>query len=84
MACFSSKMPDAAVYLVKPALIASIAASHTFLGVGKSGSPAPKLTTSTPAAFICLALSEIASVEDGLTAIAFLDNPVIVLFPFYK
>jgi hypothetical protein len=62
--------------------MASTAASHTFFGVGKSGSPAPKLTTSIPAAFICFALSDIASVEEGLTAFAFFDNPVIVSNPF--
>src|SRR5262245_14584665 len=48
MACFSSCVPPAGVYLVKLLLIASIAAFLILSGVGKSGSPAPKSTTSTP------------------------------------
>jgi hypothetical protein len=34
-------------------------------GVGKSGSPAPKPTTSSPAAFFALALASTASVADS-------------------
>src|SRR5579864_6245531 len=48
MACFSSRVPPVGVYLVKLALMASMAARLMLSGVGKSGSPAPKSTTSTP------------------------------------
>src|SRR5947207_3780958 len=48
MACLSSAVPLTGVYLVKFLLIASIAAALMFCGVGKSGSPALKSTTSTP------------------------------------
>ena len=48
MACRSSCVPPAGVYLVKLAASASTAACLILSGVGKSGSPAPKSTTSTP------------------------------------
>src|ERR1700677_4004998 len=48
MACLSSSVPPAFVYLVKLWSIASIAARLIFSGVGKSGSPALKSTTSAP------------------------------------
>ena len=38
------------------------------LGVGKSGSPAPKPMTSAPAAWSAFALASTASVADGATA----------------
>src|SRR5215213_7990948 len=38
-------------------------------GVGKSGSPAPKPITGSPAAFIALALASMASVAEGATAV---------------
>ena len=40
-------------------------ASQMYAGVGKSGSPAPKPMTSTPAAFISFARASIASVGEG-------------------
>ena len=45
-----SGMPAAGVYLVKPAASAWMQASLICCGVSKSGSPAPKSTTSTPCA----------------------------------
>src|SRR5450830_1676934 len=50
MASRSSGIPDGSVYFVKSASMASIAARFTKAGVGKSGSPGPKSTTSTPRA----------------------------------
>src|ERR1700689_1388348 len=49
MACFNSTVPLTGVYLVKLAWMAAMAACLMFSGVGKSGSPALKSTTSTPA-----------------------------------
>src|ERR1044071_4046702 len=50
MARFRSSVPALAVYLVKFASMARCAAAPMCAGVGKSGSPAPKSTTSTPCA----------------------------------
>src|SRR4051794_18270195 len=47
-ACLVSAVPPAGVYLVKLASSAAIAARLMLSGVGKSGSPAEKSTTSTP------------------------------------
>src|SRR5438067_939073 len=55
MARFRSSVPEFAVYLVKFASIARWAAADTCDGVGKSGSPAPKSTISTPCAFSFMA-----------------------------
>ena len=44
----NSRIPALAVYRVKLASIASIAAFLIYSGVLKSGSPTPKLTTSIP------------------------------------
>src|SRR5262245_45313818 len=60
-------VPSTSVYLVAPASSAFLAASLMCAGVSKSGSPAPKLTTSTPAAFSFAALAETARVGDGST-----------------
>src|SRR6266566_7734687 len=65
LACRNSGMPLAGVYFVKPSASALAAASLMCCGVSKSGSPAPKPTTSWPSAFICLALASIAKVSDG-------------------
>src|SRR5258708_3370463 len=46
--------------------MAAIAASWMFAGVSKSGSPALRLTTSRPAAFISSARLVMASVAEGL------------------
>src|SRR5580704_927145 len=48
MACLISTVPPVGVYLVKLASSAAMAAFLILSGVGKSGSPAPKSTTSTP------------------------------------
>ena len=48
IASFNSSIPSTAVYFVSPRLIASIAASLIWSGVSKSGSPAERLTTSSP------------------------------------
>jgi hypothetical protein len=52
--------------LVSPFWIAAIAASLTFCGVSKSGSPADNEITSRPAAFSARALEEMAMVWLGL------------------
>src|SRR5678816_4850020 len=63
----SGTVPSTSVYLVAPASSAFFAASLMFAGVSKSGSPAPKLTTSTPAAFNLAAFADTARVGDGST-----------------
>src|ERR1051325_11656959 len=50
IAFWSSRVPPVEVYLVWPFRIASAAACLMLSGVSKSGSPAPKSTTSAPAA----------------------------------
>ncbi len=63
----SGTVPSTSVYLVAPASRAFLAASLMCAGVSKSGSPAPKLTTSMPCAFSLAALADTASVGDGST-----------------
>src|SRR5262249_46211047 len=61
--------PPTSVYLPNPPGCCSSAertASLMWVGVSKSGSPAPKLITSTPAALSLAALAVTASVIDGL------------------
>src|SRR3954462_15924605 len=58
-------MPATAVYLVKSLLMASMAASLMWRGVGKCGSPAPKSTRSTPWALSLPAAATMVSVSDG-------------------
>src|SRR5262249_44904963 len=65
MACCKSRVPAAGVYLVLPARMAAAAASLMFCGVSKSGSPAPRSTTSTPAARIASAACMAAIVDDA-------------------
>src|ERR1700693_2801354 len=48
MAVFNSRVPPVGVFFVKLASSAAMAAFLMLSGVGKSGSPAPKSTTSTP------------------------------------
>ncbi len=67
-------MPDTGVYLVNPLSMASLAALSINSGVPKSGSPAPKPTTSIPSELICLALASIDSVNEGVIAELFSDN----------
>ena len=52
--------------MVKPACSAAMAASLMCSGVSKSGSPAPKRHTSSPSAFIALALLSIERVSEGV------------------
>ena len=49
-------------------MVAAAAASTTYAGVGKSGSPAPKPITGRPAAFKALALASTARVADSAIA----------------
>src|SRR5881394_457608 len=62
-------VPPAAVYLVKPLLIAAIAASLMNCGVSKSGSPAPSPMMSLPSDLRRAALAVTASVGEGLMAL---------------
>src|SRR3989338_7629407 len=66
-ASLSSGIPDVGVYLVKPAGSDLTASSFTAWWVSKSGSPAPKLITGRPLAFISLALDVSLSVAEGET-----------------
>ena len=58
-------VPSTWVYLVAPASSAFLAASLMWAGVSKSGSPAPKLTTSIPWALSAAALAETLRVMEG-------------------
>src|SRR5256714_1633329 len=64
----SSGIEGVGVYLVCPLSSAALAASLMNAGVSKSGSPAPKLTTSTPALFSAAALALTARVIDSETS----------------
>src|SRR5918993_975420 len=69
MASRNSGRPAAGVYLwLRGLRHASAAASTMWAGVGKSGSPAPKPMTGSPAAFSALALASTARVADSGTA----------------
>src|SRR4051794_4754145 len=68
IACFSSGKQGVGVYLVTPLSRAVLAASLMNAGVSKSGSPAPKPTTSTPAFFSALALALTARVIESATS----------------
>ncbi len=65
MALRASIVPGVGSYLVFPACSALIAACLMKSGVSKSGSPAPKETTSTPAFLRALALAVTARVIDS-------------------
>src|SRR5258708_8822889 len=66
IALFTDGVPAAALYLVRPLRIATIAASLMNSGVSKSGSPAPIAITSLPSALSLAALAETARVGEGL------------------
>src|SRR6185437_4919885 len=66
MASRSSWVPPAFVYLVKLAAMAAMAACLMLSGVGKSGSPAPKSTTSAPLRRRRSASAETFMVEETL------------------
>src|SRR5215208_3489185 len=74
MARLISRMPLAAVYFVRPARIALSAASLMFSGVSKSGSPAPKSQTFTPAARKASAACIAAIVADDCMWLTFLET----------
>src|SRR5947209_19494045 len=65
MALRASMVPGVGSYLVLPACSALMSASLMKEGVSKSGSPAPKETTSTPAFLRALALAVTARVMDS-------------------
>src|SRR5688572_13347682 len=81
MAWRNSGMPLLGVYLVNPSLMALMQASLMCCGVSKSGSPAPKPTTSWPSAFICLAFESMASVSEGASAAARLEIRYVIIKP---
>src|SRR3990167_8027399 len=68
IAALSDGVPPTAVYLVKPLLIAPMAASLMCCGVSKSGSPAPSPMMSLPSAFSFAARAVTARVGEGLMA----------------
>src|SRR4051794_7053347 len=63
----SGSMPGVGAYFVLPAFSAAMHASLMCSGVSKSGSPAAKPQTSSPAACSALALASTASVGEGET-----------------
>src|SRR5258707_10776354 len=67
-------MPGVGPYLVFPARSAAMHASLICSGVSKSGSPAAKPQTSSPAACRALALPSTASVGEGETLRAQVDS----------
>src|ERR1044072_7963481 len=64
IAFWSSRVPPVEVYLVWPFCIAWAAACLMLSGVSKSGSPAPKSTTSAPAARKASAACMAAKVDE--------------------
>src|SRR5437868_8749229 len=67
MAWRSGSIPGVGPYFVLPPLSATMHASLMCSGVSKSGSPAAKPQTSSPAACRALAFASTASVGDGET-----------------
>ena len=67
-------MPAVATYFVFPAWSAATHASLMCWGVSKSGSPAAKLQTSTPAAAMDFALASTARVGDAAMPRAHVDR----------
>src|SRR6187455_1566190 len=74
MAWRSGSMPGVGAYFVLPPFSAAMQASLMCSGVSKSGSPAAKPQTSSPAACRALALASTASVGEGETFRAQVDN----------
>src|SRR3954447_20142422 len=87
MALRASMVPGVGSYLVLPAWRALMAASLMKVGVSKSGSPAPKETTSTPAFLRALALAVTARVMDSAMSLRRLANcmmaPEILLWALF-
>jgi hypothetical protein len=83
-ASLSSGIPSTLVYLVLPSAMARTAASLTFWGVSKSGSPAESAMTSRPARVISRAFWVIATVADGATRDKASDKNAILLLPGYR
>src|SRR5688572_7352979 len=67
-------MPGVGAYFVFPPLSATMHASLMCSGVSKSGSPAAKPQTSSPAACRAFAFASTASVGEGETLRAQVDN----------
>src|SRR5574340_272788 len=78
IAAFRPGVPSTAVYLVKPPLIAAIAASLMCCGVSKSGSPAPRPTMSRPDALSAAARAVTARVGEGLMACTRRESSTVV------
>ena len=79
-ASFKAGMPPAGVYLCDAGLLqASTAASTICSGVAKSGSPAPKPITGSPAAFKAFAFLSTAIVADSAIAPMRLDNRDVLI-----
>src|SRR5437762_2692210 len=74
MAWRSGSMPGVGAYFVLPAFSAAMQASLMCSGVSKSGSPAAKPHTSSPAACRALARASTASVGEGETLRAQVDS----------
>ena len=66
------------VYLVKLSSRARTAACLILSGVGKSGSPAPKATTSTPEAFKRPASAVTAMVADSLIPLTLCVSSILI------
>src|SRR4051812_42223819 len=64
MASLSAGRPVTAEYFVNPLRMDSMAAAFASSGVSRSGSPAPRLSTSLPSAFKRLYLASMATVWD--------------------
>src|SRR6516162_6513553 len=66
----NSGIPELGVYFVNPDSNAAIAAALMCSGVSKSGSPAPKLQTSSPSDFIAFALLSTEREREGVRLLA--------------
>src|SRR5512139_1091979 len=78
IAAFRLGVPSTAVYLVKPLLIAAIAASLMCCGVSKSGSPAPRPMMSRQVALSAAARAVTARVGEGLMACTRRESSTVV------
>src|SRR5262245_50595255 len=78
IACFSSGIPSTSVYLVLPSIMALMAACLMLSGVSKSGSPAPRPMTFSPAAASSRAFAVTARVADGLIRFSASDTGAVM------
>ena len=72
-------MPFEGVYPWWPSLIAFIAASWIFIGVGKSGWPIPRLIIFFPSAASLLALANIAKADSVSKSRILFESDVILI-----